>query len=137
MKRFVSSRVIIMAIRYAAVWIDQHEAKVFHVTADAFDSSTVHSAAAHVRRHPKGGAEAHEHPIDAKHFYDEVARALTDVSEILVVGPAKAKLEFVKHVHKHIHALEPKIVGVETVDHPTDAQLAAYVRTYFKADRTR
>jgi len=24
------------------------------------------------------------------------------------------------------------VVGIETVDHPTDGQLAAYVRTYFK-----
>jgi len=127
-----------MTIRHAALWIDHHEAKIFHVTDDAFDSSTVESAAAHVHRHPKGGAEPHEHPADAKHFYDEVARALSDVSEILVVGPATAKLEFIKHVHKHCHALEPKIVGVETVDHPTDAQLAAYVRSYFKAaDRMR
>jgi hypothetical protein len=30
------------------------------------------------------------------------------------------------------------IIGVETVDHPTDAQLVAYARQYFKgADRMR
>ena len=27
-----------------------------------------------------------------------------------------------------------KIVGVETVDHPSDAQLVAYARQYFKAE---
>jgi hypothetical protein len=41
-------------------------------------------------------------------------------------------------VHKHDHALEPKILGVETLDHPTDGQLAAYVRHYFhEKDRMR
>jgi transposase len=37
----------------------------------------------------------------------------------------------------HIHSYSPKlmsaIVGVETVDHPSDAQLVAYARKYFKA----
>jgi hypothetical protein len=45
---------------------------------------------------------------------------------------------FVKYVHQHAHALEPKIVGVETVDHPTDGQIVAYAKTYFlAADRLR
>jgi hypothetical protein len=38
---------------------------------------------------------------------------------------------------KHIHQHDPKrmavIVGVETVDHPSDAALVAYARKYFKA----
>jgi hypothetical protein len=29
------------------------------------------------------------------------------------------------------HALEPRIVGIETVDHPTDGQLVAYAKKYF------
>ena len=53
--------------------------------------------------------------------------------EVLVVGPGAAKLEFIKHVHKRDHALEPKIIGVETVDHPTDGQLVDFVRRYFRA----
>ena len=63
---------------------------------------------------------------------------LAEAAEVLVVGPGVAKLEFIKHVAKHEHALEPKIVGVETVDHPTDGQLVAYARRYFRAaDRMR
>lgn len=48
------------------------------------------------------------------------------------MGPSTAKLAFLKFVHKSDHTLEPKIVGVETVDHPTDRQLVAYANTYFK-----
>ena len=50
-----------------------------------------------------------------------------------MLGPSTAKLELIEHVHKHDPALEPKIVGVETVDHPTDRQLVAFVRRYFRA----
>ena len=58
------------------------------------------------------------HPADAERFYHDVADALDGVEEVLVTGPASAKLEFIKYVHKSHPTLVPKIVGVETVDHP-------------------
>lgn len=39
----------------------------------------------------------------------------------------------VKHIHSHEPALVRKVVGVETVDHPSDGQLVAYARKYFLA----
>ena len=126
-----------MNTHHAAVWIDHHEAKVFRVNVDGFDVSIVESPHHHVHRHPIGSEEK-THPTDAKHFFREVARALDQTDEILVVGPATAKLEFIRYLHKEARALEPKVVGVETVDHPTDGQLAAYARRYFlAADRMR
>jgi stalled ribosome rescue protein Dom34 len=124
-----------MAYRHAAVWIDHNEAKVFHVDDDQFDVSTIDAPHHHVHRHPKGPSEQREHPADAQHFFHEVAQALRGTEEILVVGPATAKLELIKYIHKHEPALLSKVVGVETVDHPTDGQLAAYIRRYFLPGR--
>jgi stalled ribosome rescue protein Dom34 len=122
---------------HAAVWIDHNEAKIFHIDRDGVEKSTVEAPHGHVRRHPTVTAERN-HPADGEHFYHEVVKALTGAEEILVVGPSTAKLELIKHVHKHDHAFAPKIIGVETVDHPTDGQLLKYVRTYFiAADRLR
>jgi len=39
-----------------------------------------------------------------------------------------------KHISQHDAKLMKTIVGVETVDHPSDAQLVAYARHYFKAE---
>jgi stalled ribosome rescue protein Dom34 len=115
----------------AAVWLDHHEARVFHVDLDSFDESAVRSPRAHLHRHPKGTTEGHDHPDDAKRFFHEVAKALSDAGQILVLGPSTAKLQFITYVHEHDKTLAPKIVGVESVDHPTDAQLVAYVKKYF------
>jgi hypothetical protein len=123
-----------MTHHYATVWIDSHEARIFHVDGKSVETSKLHVPQSHVRRHPTVTAE-HEHPADAAHFYHDVAEALHSAEEILVVGPAKAKLGFVKHAHLHDKAVAEKIVGVETVDHPTDAQLVAYTREYFSAPR--
>lgn len=117
-----------------AVWLDHREAKVFHVSPDKFDEISV-TVPQHVhRRHPKGESGAKEHPDDANRFFHEIARSLEGSHHILVVGPSTAKLDFLRYLHAHEHELESRIVGIETVDHPTDGQLAAYARTYFKLD---
>lgn len=121
-----------MTHKHAALWIDHHEAKVFHIDGDNVETLTLHAPHHHVRKHPSVTAEKN-HPADKEHYYHDVAKALEGALEILVVGPATAKLEFIKHVHKHDHALTPKIIGVETVDHPTDGQLVKYARSYFLA----
>jgi len=38
-----------------------------------------------------------------------------------------------KHAQAHDPAVGKLVVGIETVDHPTDGQLVAYARKYFVA----
>ena len=117
---------------HVILWIDQHEAKIFHVQDDTFEMKTVLSPHHHVRRHPVVTAERN-HPADAQHYFRDVAGALADAVEVLVVGPSTAKLHFLKYLHKHDRSLDERIVGIETVDHPTDGQLVAHGRAYFRA----
>lgn len=113
---------------HAAVWIDHKQAKVFHVEEERFDEALIHAPNGHV----------HRDAPTAERYYHQVAEALTKAGEILVLGPGSAKLELIKHIHKHHHALVDKIIGVETVDHPTDRQIVAFIRKYFHAeDRMR
>ena len=121
-----------MAI-HALVWLDHQEARVLHVHADTFDAAKVSSPQHHVHRHPKGPGAAAAHPDDAQRFFHQVVEVLRDADQVLIVGPGTAKLELVKHVHRHDPRLVPLIVGVETVDHPSDGQLVAYARKYFLA----
>jgi stalled ribosome rescue protein Dom34 len=116
-----------MSIHHAAVWLDHQEAKIFHIEPEGFDVSTVKAARHHLTRKAE---EQGTHALDER-FFHAVAEALKDAEQILVVGPSSAKLDFIRHLHKHDRALEPRVVGVETLDHPTDGQLAAYVRHYF------
>ena len=66
-------------------------------------------------------------------FLHSVAHAVADAGEVLITGPADAKNELVRHIEKHDPALKKRIAGVETVDHPSDGQLLAHARKYFKA----
>ncbi len=123
---------------HVAVWIDHHEARVFHLEGSTLDESTFRSPRHHVWRSPDRNAAEKNHPEDLKHFFHEVARALDSAGEVLVMGPSTAKLQFLKYAHVHDAKLAERIVGMETVDHPTDPQLAAFARHYFHdADRRR
>jgi stalled ribosome rescue protein Dom34 len=119
---------------YATVWLDHREARVFRLDSPDVDKLTVRTPQHVHRRHPKGESGAKEHPDDAARFFHELARSLDDYHHILIVGPSTAKLDFVRYAHDHYRALEPRIIGVETVDHPTDGQVLALGKKYFKLD---
>jgi stalled ribosome rescue protein Dom34 len=121
----------------AAVWLDHHQARIFHVDLDGFDERSLQAPAHHVHRHPKGAAEAHAHPEDEARFFAAIVAALASAEQVLVLGPSTAKSQLVRYVHDHAHALEGKIVGVETADHPTDAQIVAHVRSHFRIPTLR
>jgi stalled ribosome rescue protein Dom34 len=125
-------------MKHAVVWLDHREAHVFVVDADALDQSIVTAPGPHIHRHPKDQeVRVRNHPDDEHRFFHEVARALEGKGQVLIVGPSKAKLHFFRYVQQREHALEPRIVGIETVDHPTDAQLVAHLRHYFREDAPR
>jgi stalled ribosome rescue protein Dom34 len=120
----------------SAVWIDHHEARVFHVSTGGFDESVVKSPAHHIHRHPKGSTAEHNHPDDARHFFAAVAKALEGAEKVLVLGPSTAKVQFMRYLHENAPALEPRVVEVETADHPTEGQLIAHIKHHFGvADR--
>jgi stalled ribosome rescue protein Dom34 len=118
---------------HAVVWIDHHEARIFHVHPEIADESRVLSPQHHVHRHPKGRGEPREHPDDARRFFDDIAGRIDGIDSILIVGPASAKNEFITFVHEKHPPLVSKIVGVESADHPSGREIVAHARSYFKA----
>jgi hypothetical protein len=48
------------------------------------------------------------------------------------MGPGTAKLQLLRYLHEHEREIERRVVGIETVDHPSDRQLVAHVRRYYE-----
>jgi stalled ribosome rescue protein Dom34 len=117
---------------HAVVWVDHHEARVFHVHPDSTDETTVLAPQHHIHRHPKGRGEPREHPDDARRFFAEVVKRLDTVDEILIVGPSSAKDELSHYMKDHAAIAAAKVVGIESADHPTGGQIVASARRYFR-----
>ncbi|MBL8532301.1 MAG: translational machinery protein [Betaproteobacteria bacterium] len=127
-----------MSHYHAVVWLDHTEAHVMHFSKDEVEKFTAHSSDKHPHLHHKRGSVGSGHRAEDAQYFGEIVKMLGGAQEILVVGPGQAKLELVKYVHKHHHDLVDRVLGVESVDHPSDGQLVAYARKYFDAkDRMR
>jgi stalled ribosome rescue protein Dom34 len=119
-------------VEHAVVWIDRKEARIFEVDADKVEEAIVHAPGRHIHRHAnEEDLRVRNHPDDEPRFFGEVARALQHHVQVLLVGPSMTKLHFLRYLQRHDHALEARIVGIESADHPTDAQLVAHLRHYF------
>jgi stalled ribosome rescue protein Dom34 len=119
---------------HAVIWIDHHEARVFHFSPSDVERLVLHPDNPTRHIHHKANSIGSGHAAEDQHFLHAAAEAIADAGAVLITGPANAKNELVKHIDQHDHELMKKIVGVETVDHPSDAQLVAHARHYFKAE---
>jgi stalled ribosome rescue protein Dom34 len=107
------------------VWLDHKEAQIFHLSKDGTKKD-------HVKKH--GSEHAHGHNPEDEKFFHEVAGKLANVNELLIMGPGLAKNHFKAHLENHHHtAIAKSIVGVESVDHPTENQLLEQARKFFKS----
>lgn len=122
-----------MSHYHAVVWLDHSEAHVMHITASDVEKAVIHPSKPHHHLHAKRGNVGAGRQAEDKSYYHDITEALKGAQEILVVGPAQAKLQLIKHIHVHANDLTDKVVGVESVDHPSDAQVVAYARKYFIA----
>ncbi len=122
-----------MSHLHAVVWLDHSEAHVMHISPDDVEKSVIHPAEPHLHLHARSGTLGSGRKSEDQDYYHAIVEALKGAQEILVLGPAQAKLQLIKHIHAHDHGMADKVVGVETVDHPSDAQVVAYARKYFLA----
>ncbi len=118
-----------MSLHQVIAWIEDKEARIMRVDAGIHPESTILAPVLH---DGQDTLVSNGEPLrEANGYFHQVARALDKADEILIVGPSAIKLEFVQYMHKNDHSYDPRILGVETVDHPNDHQLAGYAKLYF------
>ena len=118
-----------MTLFHAVVQIDHQQAQVLQFDAEHVQAQKVKASTRHTKQH--GSAVRTEHE-----FFAEVCNALEGITEVLVAGSHTAQADFRHYADKHRPETAKRIVGYETVDHPSEAQLVALARQYFlKYDR--
>lgn len=121
-------------IQHAVVWIDHREARVFHFDREGASHVVIHPDNPTVHLHHKANCIGSGNAPEDQNYFHSVALALAGIDKVLITGPASAKTELMKHIHRDEKSLVDHIAGIETVDHPTDKELVAHARAYFKAD---
>lgn len=108
---------------HAVVWMDTTEA---HVA--MFDSEHMQTQRVKSRSHHKHQGKTE----DSAAYFADIATALADAHEVLLTGPGLARNQFRDWCVSHQPAMAKTIVDSVTTDHPSDGQLVALARQYFK-----
>jgi stalled ribosome rescue protein Dom34 len=112
-----------MSTFHAVVWIDQSEAHVL-----MFDREHMQAQRIKSRTHHKHQGKAD----DSAAFFADVARALNGTHEVLLTGPGLARTQFRDWCSSHLPSAADAVVDSVAADHPSDAQLVALARQYFR-----
>ncbi|MBK7005569.1 MAG: hypothetical protein IPH37_10900 [Burkholderiales bacterium] len=112
-----------MTTFHAVVWMDHSEAHVVMFDRDHVEAQKIKS-----RSHHKHQGKGDDNSV----FFADVAKALVGTREVLLTGPGLARNQFREWCTGHMVAVAANIVDSISADHPTDAQLVAQARQYFK-----
>lgn len=123
---------------HAIIWIDHHEARIFHFNATDVVRVVVRPHDPTVHIHHKANTIGSGHaPLDSD-FFRRVVDTVATSGAIMIVGPSNAKTELAAFIADHNPTLSSRVAIVEAADHPTDNEVVAQARRYFRAnDRMR
>ncbi len=117
------------------IWIDHKKAVIVSASTEGTTSQTVQSDVGPHTRHSgaQEGEKRHEerHGQRLNHFFDEVISHVQQPEALLIFGPGEAKLELKERLSRS-KALIASVVGLETTDKLTDAQIVAKVREHYQ-----
>ena len=118
-----------MTTLHAVAFVDHTQAQVLQFDAEHVQAERVKTHTHQTRQH--GSAVRSEHE-----YFGHVCDALAGIAEVLVTGPKTGLADFKHYADKHRPETAARIVGYETVDHPSENELVALARKYFlKHDR--
>lgn len=120
-----------MTFPHAVVWMDHREAHIIDFALDEHHEQKVRQQGGPRALHHRAGSVGSGNAKEDHAYFDAIVAALGDATEILVAGPGNAKTEFVKDAKARHAKFAERIVGTETLDHPTDPQILAFAKKYF------
>jgi hypothetical protein len=121
---------------YAVVWIDQEDARCIFLDADAIGDNQLR--AEHIRSYhrARAGNQQERRATDDHVFYQKIANDLAPARKFLLIGPAGAKAQFVRHLHRYDPRLIVRLRTMESTERLSDEELVTTAQEYFQcADR--
>jgi stalled ribosome rescue protein Dom34 len=116
----------------AIVWIDRHQAKLFHFSATDDVKLVFMHTSAQRQHHRADHEDGTKHAVDVP-FLQSIVRSLDHSGGILIAGPGNSKFELQRHIDQHRPDLAARISGVESLDNPADAGILELARRFYRS----
>ena len=128
------------------IWLNTDKALLISLLPDSENITTIESMIDTRTRFPGEGKAYHrlgamfvnpskKNTNRKKHqmhsYLDSIIKSIQNASDILIFGPATAKLELEKEIKK-LHQFDSKRISVVSADKMTQRQTIAFVKNHFK-----
>ncbi|TCP25164.1 hypothetical protein EV195_104197 [Tenacibaculum skagerrakense] len=128
------------------IWLDKNQAHVVTIENSNETLKTIPSNIEHFNVRGGSGTRLKGGPQDVvqdskylerekhqfKNYFNEIIPEIQDAENILIFGPAEAKIKFKKELEENHKKLDDKVAKVETADSMTNNQVIAWVRDFYK-----
>lgn len=115
-------------MKVAVVWIDREHAQLYLLSQDKMERQRFEHHHKENHRHLRDAVDKHR---EEQGLFRDVGKALEGMDQILILGPGVAKHHFRNYLMEQMPMVAKKVSGVETVDHPSDGQIAAMARKFY------
>ncbi|MFZ3231494.1 MAG: hypothetical protein WA160_14905 [Pseudobdellovibrio sp.] len=112
------------------IWMDSEKAIVFSMKLAGIERSQINKRI--LNHHTQNKKDMHT-DSNAEHFYHDLATSLKEADQILIMGPGLSKKRFKNYLESHpANGIAKKIIALENSNHPSDNQILAASRKFFK-----
>ncbi len=111
------------------IWMDSEKAQVFGLNTTGIEKSNLKKSGINHHSGDKNDSVVDEH---LNHFYHDLTVKLSDANQLLIMGPGISKTHFKTYLDSHAGELSKNVVAVENSDHPSDNQILAAGKEFFK-----
>lgn len=122
---------------HAAVWLDHRGARIIglDIHSSAHDTRVVESNGP-THLHHKAGVIGSGHAQGDPSYFRAIADAMKGFREILILGPADAKVQLQTFLRRQYPELAVHIVGSEAMGQQGDSEIVKFAHEFFRrADR--
>ncbi|MGZ3651290.1 MAG: eRF1 domain 2 [Bdellovibrionota bacterium] len=116
-------------MKLSVIWIDRENANLFHISDDKMERKKLKLNHTDHHTHRRDQLDQNR---EEPHLFTEAALELAASDRVLIIGPGVAKHHFQSYLVEHMPFIGKKVAGIETVDHPSDEQIAALAKKYFE-----
>jgi stalled ribosome rescue protein Dom34 len=116
-------------MKVSVIWIDREHAHLFHISDENMERKQIKNS--HIEHHTHQRDNL-DHEREERCLFIDAAAELKASDRVLIIGPGVAKHHFQTFLFEQNPDIGRRIAGVETVDHPSDAQIGALAKKYFE-----
>ena len=117
---------------HAVVWLDFHQAKIYLIKAQDMEARRVAADTPHRQIHHKAQVRGSGHVRDDRTYFEAILAAVEGADSWVIAGPGGTKKDLEKYLEGHGEELKKKLVGVESMDHPTEGELLKQAHKLFE-----